>query len=167
MNIFGKPVSEYVSFTKWILWLIVIVFVARLALSLAGLPNTDVKWLSVTGAAFVGLVYCAVRVPLTGFGGYRHLLPLFVLQGAVANLLIAGAILLAMARGVDNIYSAPEYSGGVDGKTWTHAGAHLVLGIAIGPLVVWLVGAGIMFIVKKVSPSASTAPSAVPGGNPR
>ena len=39
MTIFGKPLSEYVSFAKVILLLILIVGVARLGLSLAGVKG--------------------------------------------------------------------------------------------------------------------------------
>jgi len=159
MKVFGKSLSEYVAFQKWILGLIAVVGVGRLALSLAGLPNSEVRWLSGTVAGILGLVYCAVRVPATGFGSYKHLLPLVVMQSALGNGISAAAILIAMATGTDNIYSAPEYSGGGDGKTWFHAGAHIVLGIVVGSLVFWLVGAGIMFIVKKLSPAGSSRPS--------
>jgi|SRR5437867_4479701 len=159
MKVFGKSLSEYVAFQKWILGLIAVVAIGRLALSLAGLPNSEVKWLSVTVTGILAMLYCAVRVPATGFGSYKHLLPLLVMQGALANGIVAAAILIAMATGADNIYSAPEYSGGGNGKTWFHAGAHVVLGIVVAPLVFWLVGAGIMFIVKKLSPAASSRPS--------
>ncbi len=54
-----------------------------------------------------------------------------------------------MATGVTNIYSAPEYSGGANGATWAHAGAHIVFGI-VTSLVAWLVAAGLMFIIKRV-----------------
>jgi hypothetical protein len=151
MKIFGKTLSEYLVFYRWVLVLIAAVGVVRLVLSLAGLPNSEVKWLSVTVAGMLAMVYSAVVVHTSGFGSYRHLLPLMVLQGIVGNVVVAGGIVLAIATGTDNIYSAPEYSGGVDGKTWTHVGAHLLLGAIIGPLVFWLVAAGIMFIVKKVA----------------
>ncbi len=151
MKIFGKSVSEYVGFEKWILVLIAAVAVVRLILSLAGLPDSEVKWLSVTAMGFVGMIYCAVIVHTSGFGSYRHLLPLMVLQTIVANVIVAGGILLAMATGTSNIYSAPEYSGGVNGATWSHAGAHLSLGVVAGGLMFWLVGSGLMFITKKVA----------------
>ncbi len=150
MKVLGKSVGEYVAFEKWILVLIAAVGIGRLALSLAGLPDSEVKWLSVTAMGLVGMVYCAVVAHTSGFGTYRHLYPLMVFQAIVANVIVAGGILLAMATGVNNIYSAPEYSGGVDGRTWTHAGAHLVLGIIVGPVVFWLVASGLMFLVKKV-----------------
>lgn len=153
MKIFGKSVTEYVRFQKVLLILIIAVGVARLALSLAGVPTPIVKWISLSGLAVVGLIYCAVQVPRTGFGGYKHLLPLFVMQAGIGNIIVAGSIILAMAMGTDNIYSLPEYSGGMDGKSWSHAGAHVILGTIVGPLIAWAIGAGIMFVVKKLSPA--------------
>ena len=41
--------------------------------------------------------------------------------------------------GRDNIFTAPEYSGGGDGKNWLHVGAHVVLGMFVGTLIGWLV----------------------------
>ncbi len=149
MKIFGKTLSEYIGFSKWILLLIAVVGIGRLILSLAWLPNSEVKWLSVTVTELLGLIYYSVLVYTSGFGSYRHLLPLLVIQALVANVIVAGGILLAMATGINNIYAAPEYSGGVDGRTWTHAGAHIVFGI-VSSLVAWLVAAGLMFIVKKI-----------------
>ena len=67
MKVFGKSLSEYVSFSKWILGLIAVVGAGRLALSLAGFPNSEVKWLSVSIAGLLGILYFAVRVPTTGF----------------------------------------------------------------------------------------------------
>jgi len=150
MKIFGKSLGEYVAFSKWILVFIFVVGMARLALSLAGVPNSTGKWLSVTVATLIGVLYFAIRVHTSGFGSYKNLLPIYVLQGLVGNAVIIPAIALAIVTGTDNIYSAPEFSGGQDGKTWVHAGAHLVLGTIMGPLLTWLVGCLIMFVTKKV-----------------
>ena len=121
MTIFGKSLSAYFAFQKTIVILIVLVGFARLALSMAGVPVSSVKWVSLTLMAAVGLIYCAIQVPRTGFGSYTHLLPLFVIQAGIGNLIVALSIMLAMATGTDNIYSLPEYSGGADGRhgfTW-------------------------------------------------
>jgi hypothetical protein len=155
MIIFGKPLSEYVSFAKPILLLIAVVGIARLALSLAGVQTSAVKWLSVSAAMFIGLVYFSIRVYTTGFGSYKQLLPLLVIQSFVAQVIIIAGIVIAIQTGKDNIFSLPEYAGGQDGKTWLHAGAHLVLGLMIGPLLAWLVGSVIMWVTKKVSPRDS------------
>ena len=42
--IFGKPLSEYVRFERVFLILIVVVGLARLVASLAGMPNTTVRF---------------------------------------------------------------------------------------------------------------------------
>jgi hypothetical protein len=151
MTIFGKRPSEYVAFCKPFLGLILVVGIARLALSLGGLPNSTAKWLSITAVIWIGVLYYSIRVHTTGFGSYQHLLPIFVLQSLAAQLIIVPGIILAIFTGTDNIYSVPEYSFGNDGKTWLHVGAHLVLGTTIAPLIGWLVGCLIMFVTKKVA----------------
>ena len=149
MTIFGKPLSEYLAFAKVILLLIAIVGVARLALSLGGVENATVKWLSISIMMLVGLVYYAIRVHTSGFGSYKQLLVLIVIQSILAQAIIIVGIVIAIFTGRDNIFSAPEYSGGSDGKTWLHAGAHLVFGVIVGSLLAWLVGSVIMFVTKK------------------
>ncbi len=93
-----------------------------------------------------------VRVHTSGFGSYKHLLPVLALPVIVANCIIVGGIILAMLTGKDNIYSAPEFSGGVDGKTWGHVGGHVLVTV-LGPFILWLVGCLIMFVTKKVTGS--------------
>ena len=149
MTIFGKPLSEYVGFAKHILWLVAIVGIARLALSLGGVENAKVKWLSISVMLLIGLVYFSIRVYTSGFGSYKQLLVVLFLQNLVAQTIIIAGIVIAIFTHRDNIFSAPEYSGGGDGKTWLHAGAHLVLGLGVGTLLAWLVGCLIMWVTKK------------------
>jgi len=149
MTVFGKPLSEYVAFAKVILALIAIVGIARLALSLGGVENATVKWLSISGAMLIGLVYFAIRVHTAGFGSYKQLLVLIVIQSVLAQAIVIAGIVIAIFTSRDNIFSAPEYSGGGDGKTWLHAGAHLVFGVIVGSLLAWLVGSVILFVTKK------------------
>ena len=152
MTLFGKPLSEYVSFAKVILVLIVIVGVARLALSLGGVANSSVKYLSISVVTLIGLVYFAIRVHTSGFGSYKELLGLILVQSVVAQTIIIVGIVIAILTHHDNIFSAPEFSGGGDGKTWLHAGAHLVFGVILGSLLAWIVGSLILFITKKAAP---------------
>ena len=80
MTIFGKPLSEYVSFAKVFIVLIAVVGIARLGLSLAGVDNASVKWLSISIVTLVGLVYYSIRVHTTGFGSYKQLLVLIFIH---------------------------------------------------------------------------------------
>jgi hypothetical protein len=160
MKIFGKSAGEYFAFQKGIMILIVVVGLARLGLSLSGLPASSVKWFSLTAVGVIGILYCGVRVPISGFGGYKHLLPLYFMQSLTANIIIAGGIALSAVTGQENIYSVPEYSGPLVGNPWLHAGGHLLDGLIIGPVIGWLIGAVIMFITRKVSPAKARASAA-------
>ncbi len=152
MKVFGKSISEYFAFQKIIMILILVVGITRLALSVAGLPDSIVKWLSLTALSFVGIAYCGIKVPRTGFGGYKHLLPLFVWQAGVANIIIVAGIVLGTLTGSQNIFSRPEYSGPMAGSPWLHALGHLVDGFIVGPLLGWFLGSIVMLVTKKVSP---------------
>src|SRR5262245_48542813 len=149
MTIFGKRISEYVALSKPFLGLILVVGIARLALSLGGVPNSIVKWISINAAAWIGVLYYSIRVHTSGFGSYKQLLPICFLQMLAAQVVIVPAIILAIFTGTDNIYSSPEYSFGGDGKTWLHVAAHLFIGTTVGSLISWLVGCVIMFATKK------------------
>ena len=150
MTVFGKRLADYVAFCKPFLGLILVVGIVRLALSLGGAPISIAKWLSITVVAWIGVIYYAIRVHTSGFGSYKHLLPICVLQGVVTQVVVVPAIILAIFTGKDNIFSVPENYFGRDGKTWLHVAGHLVIGTTIGPLISWLVGCVIMFVTKKL-----------------
>jgi len=151
MTIFGKRPSEYVAFSRLFLGVILVVGVTRLALSLAGVPNSIATWFSLTAVLWIGLLYYSIRVHTSGFGSYKQLLAVLVTLNLLAEAIIIAGIILAIVTGVDNIYSAPEYSFGSDGKSWLHVGAHMVLGTTVAPLMAWLVGCAIMFATKRLT----------------
>ena len=99
MIIFGKRLSEYVAFCRFFLILIPAVGIVRLALSLGGVPNSTVKWFSVTALVWIGVLYYAVRVHSSGFGSYKQLLVICVLQNLVAQAVIIFGIVLAIVTG--------------------------------------------------------------------
>lgn len=152
MTIFGKTLSEYITFQKNILLLIIAVGLGRLFLSLGGVPDSTTKWLSISVVSLIGLVYYSIRVHTAGFGSYKQLLPIMFIQSAVAQAIVVAGIIIAIFMGKDNVFSSPEFSGGSDGKNWIHVVAHLVVGLVLGPLVSWLIGSILLFITKKVTP---------------
>lgn len=155
MTIFGKTLSEYLAFQKLILLLIVAVGLGRLFLSLGGVPDSTTKWLSISVVSLIGLLYYSIRVHTAGFGSYKQLLPLVFIQSVIAQAIVIAGIIIAIFTGKDNVFSAPEFSGGSDGKTWLHVVAHLVVGLIIGPLIGWLIASILHFIVKKVAPQSA------------
>ncbi len=149
--IFGKRLSEYVAFEKGVLALIAIVGILRLVLSLAGVADSTTKWLSVTVVGIAATIYLGIVVHTKGFGAYRQLLPLLVLQGIVANAIVITGILISAATGKPNIFTANEYGGNM--SVPLHIGGHMLVGTIVGPLIGWAVASLVMFITKRVTPA--------------
>jgi hypothetical protein len=156
MTIFGKRLSEYIAFCRPLLILILVVGIVRLAVSLGAGSNSAAKWLSITAIMWMGVLYYSIRVHTSGFGSYKQLLPICVLQSLAAQAIIVPGIILAIVTGKDNIYSIPESFFGRDGKTWLHVAAHLLIGTTVAPLLSWLIGCAIMFAAKKMAGSKDT-----------
>jgi hypothetical protein len=155
--IFGKRLSEYLRFERVFLILIVVVGLARLFASLAGMPNATVRFLSITVIGLVGIFYYGIRVHTTGFGSYKQLLPLIVIQNVVTHTLIIAAIVLARLTHQVNIYSAPEYGGNAGART--HILGHLLIGMIGFSLVGWLVASIVMWVTKRVSGKGRVQPA--------
>ena len=147
--IFGKPLSTYVRFQRGLLLLTLVVGLLRLGLSLAGVPNSTAKWLSMTVVLLASVFYYGVRVHTSGFGSYKHLLPLVWIQSALVTAIVIAGILITAATGRENIFSAPEYGGTL--SVGAHIGGHLLFGLVIGPLVGWAIGSLVMLVTKKVT----------------
>jgi hypothetical protein len=156
---FGKRVSEYLGFQKVWLALIAVVGLARLGLSLLGLPDSTVTFLSITVVGWAAVFYYGVAVHTRGFGSYRQLLPLMVFQVALVQAIAVLGILLAIA-GHQNIYAAPEYSGPPFARSpdqWSHLTAHLTIGIVAPVLLGWGVASLVLLVTKRASRRPATA----------
>ena len=151
---FGKPVSEYLRFQRVVLALLAAAGLARLFLSLAGLPNDTVRWVSMNAVGWAGIVYYGIAGAGRGFT-YKQLLPLALFQTLVFQAVAVLGIALTIA-GQPNIYSAPEFSMGAQSQT-AHLLAHLTIGVVIATLLSWGVACLVMLIAKKVAPRPATA----------
>src|SRR5215468_8573640 len=178
-TMFGKKVKEYVRFERWILILIVVVFALRLGLSLAGVSKAGypvmtrtgiptipkaTEWLSINLVLLVGILYCAIAVQTTGFGAYKHLFPLFLIQTTIAHWLVGTGIILGIVTGHNNVFTALEHCGvcGADGLKWGHAFGHIIVTPPLVSLVSWLPASGILFVTRKIRrPGACEGPLVV------
>ncbi len=145
---FGKPYAEYIRYQLPLLGAVAAVGLLRLVLSIAGLPDSVVKFASMTAVGFAAMAYYGVTVRRRGFGTYRHLLPLVFNQGLIANAIAVLGIGLAV-MGMPNIYDVPEFRGPFATAQTTplqHALAHLLLGTTMGALVGWLFSSIVMAI---------------------
>lgn len=148
---FGKRVSQYLAFQKAFLATTAVVGLARLGLSLTGVPDATVAWLSMNVIVWAGALYYGVAVHTRGIGGYKQLLPLVTFQVAVLHAVAVAGILLAIA-GFPNVFSAPEYSGPATPQNqWLHALSHLTIGMLAAPLVLWGAASLAMWITKRAA----------------
>lgn len=147
--IFGKPLSEYIAFAREFLILVPVIGIARLFLSVNGASNHTARWFSMTVIALIGVVVFSIRVHTTGFGSYKQLLALCALQNLEMQAISITGIVLAIITNTNNIFSSPEFFNGIDGKTWLHVGAHVVVGTTAGALLPWLFGSVILAITRK------------------
>jgi hypothetical protein len=165
---FGKSLSEYVAFQKPILILIAAVWALRLGLSLAGVPISGAQFVSVTVVLVLGALYYGWAVGQKGFGSFKQLYGLNLIQCVFSQTLVALAIVLATVTGQDNIYSIPEFyppAQGIgvlglplppDGKNFGHAFEHIVVAGAIGfPIIGWLLGSVVLLATRKAARPAS------------
>jgi len=150
MTIFGKPLSAYISFALPFLILVPLTGIIRLGLSLQGMPNETVRWVSMTVMGIIGVIYFAIRVHTTGFGSYKQLLVLIALQNLTSQVVSIAGILLSIILGTGNIYSSPEFSFG-GGNPWLHVGAHLLIGTTLGSLFPWAIGSLVLLITRSVA----------------
>jgi hypothetical protein len=153
MVIFGRRLSDYIAFSRVFLVLIFVIGVARLALSLGGVPNSTARWLSMTATVWVAVIYYSIRVHTTGFGSYKQLLPVIALLNLTAQIIAIAGIAIAIFTGNNNVFSSPEFAFGSDGKTWTHLLAHVFLGTTVGTLFPWVIGCGFLALTRKLSAS--------------
>ncbi len=151
---FGRSWGEYLAFQRVFLVLILAVGLVRLGLSLAGLPDSSVRWASMNVPLWLGTFACGVAAHRTGFGGYRQLLPLvFVLLLPLHAVALLGIGLAA--AGHPNILAAPEYGGQVGPAL--HAAAHLTLGVVIPSVLLWGVAALTLRITKSLAGRPATS----------
>jgi hypothetical protein len=158
---FGKTLSQYVAFQKPFLILIVVVFLLRLILSMAGMPVSGAQFVSVTGVLVLGSLYYGWAAGQQGFGSFKQLYGANLVQGIFSQTLIALAIVLAIVLNQDNIYTIPEFYPfatsnplplpmPTDGKNFIHAVNHIVLAGAIFvPLIGWALSSIVFAATRK------------------
>ena len=151
MKIFGKSLGEYITFEQIILVLVIVIGLLRLFLSLEGIPDSKVRWASVTTLMIVGAIYYGIRVHTSGFGSYKNLLPLLFIQSLVTQLVIIFGIVVGIVTGKDNIYTAHDFAGPfAEGRSGMHILGHLTVGLFVLTIIYFVLAALTMLITKLV-----------------
>jgi len=93
------------------------------------------------------------------FGSYPNVVLASFLLNAWAELLIAGAITFSVVTGIENIYTAPEFSiPRHDPSHVKHILAHLTFGIGFGTLVGAAEGCLLLWLLRKLTPKDREQP---------
>lgn len=126
-----KSLLQRVS-VRWFIALIFVTGIARFVLSIAGLPNSTVKYVSMTaviaaGAVFFAFVLRTHRERL--YAAYLLILPYMIIEVA--------ALSYTWASGRPTIFHTPEYSLG--SSIGMHTIGHLVGGLTWEPLFPFLI----------------------------
>lgn len=146
MAIFGKTFNDYLRFARVFLILTLAVGIVRLLLSMTlGTGVATVFSLNLVG--LVADIYFGIRVHTTGFGSYRQLLIVVLIQAALTQLIIGAGIMMTVITGIDNAYSQFEMAGVT--THWIHAVAHVAL-IPLFALFKWGIASLVMFVTKRV-----------------
>ena len=108
MSLFGKSLSDYLSFVRTGLLAILAMGVLRFIVGVSGVPYdraTDLVSMTIV-TALAALIY-GQRAKASGFGGYRHLLPIAFLLSATMYGFIILAILVEGFAGIHGWFHAP------------------------------------------------------------
>lgn len=155
MKIFGHPLSEYFRLLAPLFGLIAAVWALRWVLDAAGAPHGLVRVVSVSVATAASVLVAAALIHTRRFGGYANVVVAIALLAVWEQLLIVTAIAFGILTGTNNIYSAPEYTPhGAD--PMGHIVGHLVGGIGFGTLFGAAMGCGLLWMLRRLIPVAST-----------
>ena len=126
------------------------VWALRWILHLAGAPSMLVHLCSVTVASALAILLAALLIHTRGVGSYRNVI------GAAFFLTLWGQALVALAIGLaalthhPNIYTAGEYTGGLD--PLRHVLGHLTFGVGTGTLLGAAMGSLLLWMLRRQWP---------------
>ena len=108
MSLFGKSLSDYLNFVRTGILAILAMGVLRFIVGASGVPYDRATHLvSMTVVTALAALIYGQRAKATGFGGYRHLLPIAFLLSATMFGFIILAILVEGFGGIQGWFHAP------------------------------------------------------------
>ncbi len=158
MKIGGHRMREHLRLLAPFFAFIAAVWLIRMTLWSAGAPAWLVRLVSVTVATALSIMLTAFLMHWRGFGSYANMVLAGFLLTAWSELLIAGAIKLAVVTGTDNVYTLPEYTFPAgDPRHVEHIRSHLTFGIGVGTLEGAAVGCLLLWLLRMLVPSRTRA----------
>ena len=153
MNISGKSFRQHIDFLSPLFFLVGSVWALRLVLDFAAAPPWLIRFCSVTVVLAIAVLLATVLIHMQSFGGYANVIFGSLLLTTFGQLLILFAVVFSALTGIENIYSTPEFSLGIeDPFHFLHICSHLV-GIPLLGLMGAFMSCVLLWLLRVILPS--------------
>jgi hypothetical protein len=151
MRISGRTLGEHIQLLAPLFGVIAAVWLLRLVFGALQAPSFLIYASSLTVVVPVCILLAALLIHAKDFAGYASVVAATVMLAAWGQLLIVGAILFSVLTGIENIYTAPEFSiPGDDPNHSRHMIGHLTFGIGFESLSGSLMACILFFMLRRV-----------------
>lgn len=150
MKLGEHSLREHVRFLAPLFGFVAAVWMLRLVVYQAGAPHGVFHVLSVTVATAVAVLLAVVMMHLRGFGSYASVAASTFLLVAWDQLLVSAAIVFTALTGIQDVYSAPEYSFRMSYAA--HIGSQMTYGIGWGTLFGAATGCLLLWLLRRAVP---------------
>ena len=159
MKVCGYRLRDHIRLLVPLFALLTGVWALRLILAAAGAPIGLTRYASLTVMGPAVVLLAALLMHERRFGSYTNVVLASFLLNAWAELLIVAAITFTRVTGMQNIYTAPEFSmPGHDPSQVRHIVGHLTFGIGFGTLVGAAEGCLLLWLLRKLTPKDREQP---------
>lgn len=152
MRVSGRTLRDHLQLLTPLFGVIGAVWAMRFFLGEIGAPLWLVEVFSVGVFVPICVILAALLIHLKRFGGYPNVVFASFLLVLWGQILIVAAILLTMLFGVENIYTAPQFSIPGDAGHMRHLVGHLTMGVGLETLIGSLMGCVILFMLRRTKP---------------
>jgi len=147
--------AKVLNVLKPVLWIAVVVGVARFILSIFHAPRSVVYLASLTAVELIGMLYLALRISREPEMRYLDLWIANLILFALCQLLIIVGLAYTYLTGIQTLYHETERLQGFLGYDPTplqHIGMHILNWMVIMPTIAtWVIGAPIIYFRRRYS----------------
>jgi len=155
MRIGQHAFREHLKLLAPLFGVIAAVWLLRLLLaSIPGMPVAVVRAMSISVFVPICIILATLLIHTKRFGGYANVVVSAFLLVTWGQILIVSAVAFSVLTGIQNIYSAPEYSVPGDTGHSRHIMGHLTVGIGLETLIGALMGCLILYLLRRTIPDS-------------
>ena len=153
MNICGYGLRDHIRLLAPMFGLIAAVWLLRWVLDAAGAPHRLVLAVSVTAVTSLSILIAVGLMHFRRFGSYLNVVVAGFLLVTWGQLLIVAAVVFAAATGIENIFTAPEFSRVGGERYLRNILGHLTFGIGAGTLFGGATGCLLLWLLRRLVPT--------------